>query len=74
MLFDHDSTKWRSINVADVGNKRWYTDLKQNGDGLAVDNSHMSVTFSPLLYHGECGFLHRVAEIGGLLSWQTSFP
>ena len=66
MLFDCDSMKPRTVNVIEIANRRRYTCCEHDGDGL-VGDAGQNVTFSTLVYHGECRFWHRVAELGGLL-------
>ena len=64
MFFDCDSIKRRTVNVVEVPNRRQYTCCDHDGNGL-VGDAGQTVTFSTLVYHGECGFWHRVAELGG---------
>ena len=65
MLFDCVSIKRRTVNVVEIADRRRYTCCKHDDDGL-VGNAGQNVTFSTLVYHGECRFWHRVAELGGL--------
>ena len=65
-LFECASRKRRTVNVVEIADRRRYTCCEHDGDGLVRD-AGQNITFSTLVYHGEGGLWHRVAELGGLL-------